>query len=100
MKTVNGIIGGILAVLGVIFLLGAAVVGSGICSTSNTVAALTQVQTCGQATVEILGLLVVGLAFLIAGGIALIKGREKKKAAAAVPPSQGGGEGGGTPPSI
>lgn len=50
MKTINGIVGSILVILGVLCLAGSMIVASGVCAKTMAAAALLHVATCDQTT--------------------------------------------------
>jgi hypothetical protein len=74
----NGIVGSILVILGVLCLAGSAIVVAGVCAKTMAAAALLHVATCDQTTATFFVLLLVGIGFLIAGAIVLFKGRQKQ----------------------
>ena len=78
MKTMNGIIGSILVILGVLSLTGSMIVLAGVCAKTMAAAALLHVATCDQTTATFLALLLVGIVFTIVGAILLLKGRQKQ----------------------
>jgi len=77
LKTMNGIIGSILVIIGVLCLAGSVIVASGVCAKTMAAAALLRVATCEQTTATFFVLLLVGIAFAIAGAVVLFKGRQK-----------------------
>jgi len=77
LKTMNGIVGSILVILGVLCLAGSMIVVAGICAKTMAAAALLHVATCDQTTATFFVLLLLGIAFMIAGAIVLFKGRQK-----------------------
>ena len=77
MKTINGIVGSILVILGVLCLAGSMILLAGVCAKTMAAAALLHVATCDQTTATFFVLLLLGIAFMIAGAIILFKGRQK-----------------------
>jgi membrane-bound ClpP family serine protease len=77
----NGIVGSILVILGVLCLAGSAIVVAGVCAKTMAAAALLHVATCDQTTATFFVLLLLGIAFMIAGAILLFRGREKQATA-------------------
>jgi len=78
LKTINGIVGSILVIVGVLSLAVAMIVVAGICAKTMAAAALLHVATCDQTTATFFVLLLLGIAFMIAGTIILFRGREKQ----------------------
>jgi hypothetical protein len=78
LKTINGIVGSILVIIGVLSLAAAMIVAAGICAKTMAAAALLHVATCDQTTATFFVLLLVGIAFMIAGAAVLFKGRQKQ----------------------
>jgi len=78
LKTINGIVGSILVILGVAALAGLVIVGAGTCTENKALSALLHVPTCDQTTATIFVLLLVGIIFLIVGAVVLFKGRQKQ----------------------
>ena len=85
MKTINGIVGSILVIVGVLSLAAAMIVVAGICAKTMAAAALLHVATCDQTTATFFVLLLLGIAFMIAGAILLFRGREKQATAPKTP---------------
>ena len=77
MKTVNGVVGSIFAIVGVFSLAASAIIISGICAETIQASALLHVPTCDQATASFFATLLIGVVFLAIGGVVLIKGRQK-----------------------
>jgi len=77
LKTMNGIIGSILVILGVLSLAASAIVVAGVCAKTMAAAALLHVATCDQTTATFFVLLLLGVVFVIVGAIVLLKGRQK-----------------------
>lgn len=90
MKTVNAVVGSILAILGVIFIAGGAVLGSASCSNSNLGSVFTGLPTCSELVTEFFSAVIVGLIFLLVGGIVLLKGRQKVTLTTAPPTMSSG----------
>jgi len=78
LKTINGIVGSILVILGVLCFAGSMIVLAGVCAKTMAAAALLHVATCDQTTATFFVLLLLGIAFVIAGVILLFRGREKQ----------------------
>jgi membrane-bound ClpP family serine protease len=78
LKSINGIVGSILVILGVLSLAASAIVVAGVCAKTMAAAALLHVATCDQTTATFFVLLLLGIAFMIAGAIVLLKGRQKQ----------------------
>ena len=85
MKTINGIVGSILVIVGVLSLAAAMIVVAGICAKTLAASALLHVPSCDQTTATFFVLLLVGIAFMIAGVILLFRGREKQASAPKTP---------------
>ena len=81
MKTINGIVGSILVILGVLSLAASAIVVAGVCAKTMAAAALLHVATCDQTTATFFVLLLLGVVFVIVGAIVLLKGRQKPMSA-------------------
>jgi zinc-ribbon domain len=77
LKTVNGIVGSGLAIIGVLSLAGAVILISGICTKTAEASVLLHVPTCDQTTATFFVLLLVGIAFLVIGIIVLRKGKQR-----------------------
>jgi hypothetical protein len=67
------LIGSILVILGVLFIAGGAIVGSGICAKTMSSSALLNVPTCDQSITEFFTLLILGISFIIVGAVLLRK---------------------------
>ena len=78
MKTINGIVGSILVIVGVLSLAASAIVVAGVCAKTMAAAALLHVPSCDQTTATFFVLLLVGIVFMIAGAAVLFKGRQKQ----------------------
>jgi membrane-bound ClpP family serine protease len=77
LKSINGIVGSILVILGVLSLAASVIVVAGVCAKTMAAAALLHVATCDQTTATFFVLLLLGIAFMIAGAIVLLRGRQK-----------------------
>jgi hypothetical protein len=77
LKTVNGIIGSVLVILGVLSLAGAIITASGTCAKNVAASALLHVPTCDQTVTAFFVLLVLAIVFIIVGVIVLRIGRER-----------------------
>jgi len=78
LKTISGVVGSILVIVGVLSLAVSAIVAVGICAKTMAAAALLHVATCDQTTATFFVLLLLGIVFMIAGVILLFRGREKQ----------------------
>ena len=85
MKSINGIVGSILVIVGVLSLAGSMIVLAGVCAKTLAAAALLHVATCDQTTATFFVLLLLGIVFMIAGAILLFRGREKQATAPKTP---------------
>jgi hypothetical protein len=74
----NGIIGSILVIVGVLSLAASAIVVAGVCAKTQVASVLLHVPTCDQTTATFFVLLLLGVVFVIVGAIVLLKGRQKQ----------------------
>jgi len=74
----NGIVGSILVILGVLCLAGSMIVLAGVCAKTVAAAALLHVATCDQTNVTVYVLLFVGINFLAVGAVLLLTDTSKQ----------------------